>query len=115
MNRMTDKLTWIAMALVAVALVGVLTPVCTMPDCDDVSAGTCSDFIPACNDCPDSVVMKHTHDDAVVAPAAELDAPVAVATAVALPVPVAPSLNVSAPEATASPPPLDPLGVRLTV
>lgn len=115
MARWMDRVKLLAMALVAVALVGVLTPVCTMPNCDDVSAGTCSDFIPACDDCPDSVVMKHTHDDATGVSPVELDAPVVLATAVVVPVPMAPSPSFSAPEATASPPPVDPLGVRLTV
>jgi hypothetical protein len=115
MNRVTDKMTWIAMALVAIALVGVIIPVCAMPTCDDTSAGTCSDFIPACDDCPDTVLMKHTHDDAVGVSTVEIDAPVALAAIVALPEPMASPTRVAAPEVTTSPPPLDPLGVRLTV
>lgn len=105
----------IAMVLVAVALVGVATPVCAMPACDNTSAGTCSEFIPACDECPDSIVMKHTHDDAMGVMAVRVDTPVVLATAPALPILVAQSPCLAGPVATASPPPLDPLGVRLTV
>jgi len=38
---------------VAAVLVSAATPVCAMPDCGDVAAGTCSDFMPACDDCPE--------------------------------------------------------------
>ena len=115
MNRATDKMAWIAMALVAVAVLGVVTPVCAMPDCDDIAADTCSDFMPACDDCPDQIVMKHTHDDAVGVSTVEIDSPVALAAVITLPEPIAPSTHVTVPEVTTSPPPLDPLGVRLTV
>ncbi len=115
MNRMTDKMTWIAMALVAVALVGVITPVCAMPTCDNSAAGPCSDFIPACDECPTAVVMKHTHDDAVGVSASTIPAPVALAAVIALPEPIVSSTYLAVPEVTTSPPPLDPLGVRLTV
>lgn len=116
MTRRFHIVQLIAMALVAVAVLGVVTPVCAMPGCDDAAAGTCSDFTPACDDCPDQIVMKHSHDDATEAGSVAIDAPVALAAVVALPEPMAPSIHVVAPEVTTSPPPpLDPLGVRLTV
>jgi hypothetical protein len=101
--------------LVAIALLGIATPLCTMPDCDDLSAGTCSDFKPACDQCPDSVVMKHTHDDAIRVAAPGIDEPVALALAEAVPALAIAVPSFQAPEVTASPPPSDPLGVRLTV
>ena len=110
-----DRLSWLAAALVAVVLVGVLTPLCTMPECDDVAAGTCSDFQPACDQCPDSVVMKHTHDDAVRSASLELDELVAVAQLAPVAEPVITVRFLPVPDVTASPPPLDPLGVRLSV
>ncbi|MBN2248320.1 MAG: hypothetical protein JW733_06435 [Coriobacteriia bacterium] len=105
----------LAMALAAFAVVSVVTPVCAMPECGDVATGTCSDFMPACDDCPDTIVMKHTHDDATKGQGHSLESPVAVAFVLpaAYVVPVQPLPEV--PDATASPPPLDPLGVRLTV
>ena len=105
----------LAMALVVVALVSVVTPVCAMPDCGDVAVGTCTDFMPACDDCPDTIVMKHTHDDAKTAQSHSIEAPMAVAlvTPVAYILPARPV--VALPDVTASPPPLDPLGVRLIV
>jgi hypothetical protein len=115
MTRSIDRVKLIAMVLVAVALIGVATPVCAMPTCDNTSAGTCSEFIPACDKCPTSVVMKHTHDDAVAIATLQIDAPVMLAAASALPVLVEQSPCIAGPVATASPPPLDPLGVRLTV
>ncbi|MDO8848752.1 MAG: hypothetical protein Q7W51_10250 [Coriobacteriia bacterium] len=116
MTRRLDIMKVLAMALVAVALLGIATPLCTMPDCDDLSAGTCSDFKPACDECPDSdVVMKHTHDDAIRVAAHEIDAPVALAASEVVPAPTIVLPAFAAPEVTASPPPLDPLGVRLTV
>lgn len=116
MARWTDRVKLLAMVLVAVALISVATPVCAMPTCDNTSAGTCSDYIPACDRCPDVVVMKHTHDDAVGVSAVQLDAPVALAALVALPEPLFTFASFAAPEVTTSPPPpLDPLGVRLTV
>jgi hypothetical protein len=115
MTRVSDRVKLIAMVLVAVALLGVATPVCAMPACDDTSAGTCSEFIPACDECPTSIVMKHTHDDAVGVAAVQVDAPVVLANTPVLPLPVVQSPCLAGPVATASPPPLDPLGVRLTV
>lgn len=115
MARTLDIAKMLAMALVAVTLVGVLTPLCTMPDCDDTSASTCSDFLPACDDCPDAVVMKHVHDDAVSVSAPVLAQPAVIATTLALAEPSALSPSFAVPDETASPPPLDPLGVRLTV
>jgi len=115
MTRRLDIVRLIAMALVAVAVLGVVTPVCAMPDCDDVSAGTCSDFAPACDDCPDQVLMKHTHDDAVGSASHPVEPPAAIVAAETLPEPAIIAAAFAAPEATASPPPLDPLGVRLSV
>lgn len=115
MTRRLDIVRLIAMALVAVAVLGVVTPVCAMPDCDDVSAGTCSDFAPACDDCPDQVIMKHTHDDAVGSVSPSVEPPAAIAAADVPPQPALVAAAFAAPEATASPPPLDPLGVRLSV
>jgi hypothetical protein len=115
MTRRFDTVRLLAMALVAVVLVGVVTPVCAMPDCDDTSAGTCSDFLPACDDCPDVPVMKHTPDDATSPVALDLSDPAVVATVLPAAAPVLLSLAVTVPATTASPPPLDPLGVRLTV
>lgn len=105
----------LAMALVALALVSVVTPVCAMPECGDVATGTCTDFLPACDDCPDTIVMKHTHDDATTVQSHALEslAVVAYVAPVADVLPVQPF--VALPDVTASPPPLDPLGVRLTV
>lgn len=105
----------LAMALVAVAVVSVVTPVCAMPDCGDVTTGTCQDFLPACDDCPEAVMMKHTPDDAVTAQPTPLETPtfLAYVTPVTAPVPV--SRHITVPDVTSSPPPLDPLGVRLTI
>jgi len=115
MIRMPDKVKMLAMVLITVALLGVTTPVCAMPACDDTATGSCSDFIPACDDCPDTVVMKHTHDDAIAAPAPAPTASAVVADLLAV-ADVAPiGRPLATPTATASPPPLDPLGVRLTV
>lgn len=112
---MTLMMRLLAMALVAVALASVATPVCAMPECGDVDAGTCSDFLPACDDCPESMVMKHTPDDAMARHTHSLTPPVAMAlvTPVAVVLPAQPALAL--PEATASPPPLEPLGVRLSI
>ena len=115
MTRWLDMTKLIAMALVAVAVLGVVTPACAMPDCNDISAGTCSDFAPACDDCPDQVVMKHTHDEALSTTALATEPPATCVTAEATPTPAILEVAFTAPEATASPPPLDPLGVRLTV
>ncbi len=105
----------LAMALAAFAVVGVVTPVCAMPDCGDVTTGTCSDFMPACDDCPDSIVMKHTHDDATTVQGHVFESPAALAYVVPV-APVVPQAPLPAqPEATSAPPPLDPLGVRLTI
>lgn len=115
MTRWLDMTKLVAMALVAVALLGVVTPVCAMPDCNDISAGTCSDFAPACDDCPDQVVMKHTHDAALTTSALATEPPATCAVVDVPPTPMIFSIFCTAPEATASPPPLDPLGVRLTI
>lgn len=115
MARWLDTTKLIAMALVAIALLGAVTPACAMPDCDDISAGTCSDFKPACDDCPDQVVMKHTHDEALTTSALATEPPATCAVVDAPPNPAVFWIAFTAPEATASPPPLDPLGVRLTI
>lgn len=115
MTRWFDMTKLIAMALVAVAVLGVVTPACAMPDCNDISAGTCSDFAPACDGCPEQVVMKHTHDEALSTSALATEPPATFATVDVLPAPAVLTTAHVAPEATASPPPLDPLGVRLTV
>ena len=96
-------------------MVGILTPLCQMPDCDSVEVSSCSDFKPACGDCPEAVVMKHLPDDAVTssAPALGQLAVLAHLETPAEAIIVEPVAAV--PEATAAPPPLDPLGVRLTV
>lgn len=115
MSRRLDMVRIIAAALVAVAVLGVVTPVCAMPECSQTSAGTCSDFVPACDDCPSQVVMKHTHDDAVGTDHIAVEPPAASVAFVALPGPAVVALVFATPDLTASPPPLDPLGVRLTV
>ncbi|MHB1018359.1 MAG: hypothetical protein ACYC2X_10815 [Coriobacteriia bacterium] len=115
MRRTTLITRLLAMALVAVALVSVVTPVCAMPECGDVATGTCTDFLPACDDCPDTIVMKHTHDDATAGQAYSIEAPVAVAFVAPIADVVPAQPFVAEPDVTASPPPLDPLGVRLTV
>ena len=115
MTRKTDIARMLAMALVAVALLGIVTPVCAMPDCGDVATSTCTDFMPACDDCPDSIVMKHTHDDATRVQTHTLESPTVVAHIEPLPDVALVSQFLAVPDATASPPPLDPLGVRLTV
>lgn len=105
----------LAMALVAVALVGAVTPVCAMPDCGDVVTGTCTDFPPACDDCPEPVMMKHTPDDAMTAQPTALGTPTFLAYVTPIAAPVPASWHVGVPDVTSSPPPLDPLGVRLTI
>lgn len=111
-GRQTHAL--LAMALVAVVLAAVLTPLCTMTDCQQTAVGTCSDYQPACPDCPRQVAMKHTHDDALQA-AAPAHFEFAALGTVASYQPPAVIHVVNAPDVTASPPPLDPLGVRLTL
>lgn len=109
-------------ALMAVTLVGVLTPVCEMPECDTLAAvGMCGesslpgDFKLACDDCGESIVMKHSHDDATSAQSVVLpDLAVAALVPDSTVRPVV-TANALVPEATASPPPLDPLGVRLLI
>jgi hypothetical protein len=114
MTRTADIARLIALVLVVVATVGVATPVCAMPGCADTGTGVCSDFVPACDGCPKTVVMKHTHDEAVTNIVA-VEPPVAVAELPEAPVPQLPSVALVMPEPTASPPPLEPLGVRLTI
>lgn len=106
----------VALAMALVAVLGIAVPVCTMPDCDAASLSACSDVAPACDGCGDeTVVMKHLPDEAV--PVAAI-APVLFAAALPMPPDPAPALvayTVPVPEATAAPPPLDPLGVRLSI
>lgn len=106
---------WLTMALVAIVLAGVMTPLCPMPACSETGAVACSDFKPACDQCPDAVVMKHDSGDAVATSPVNLDSVALLGTVPqdAAPAPVA--LAFTLPEVTASPPPLDPLGVRLIV
>jgi len=115
MKGPVHRFAWVAAVLIAAVLLGELTPLCGMPECDDTSVSTCSDFTAACGECPETVVMKHSHDDALTstAPAPGDVAGLACVRPTAEPVIVARALD--APDATASPPPLDPLGVRLTI
>jgi hypothetical protein len=103
------------MALVFAVGSALLVPLCTMPACDDTGAAACADFQPVCDDCPPNVVMKHDHGDAVSvhapAPVNLVATPVVTATEPVVPVVFA----LAGPIPTASPPPLDPLGVRLLV
>lgn len=111
-----DRLSWLAAVLVAAVFLAMLTPVCTMPSCDDTTAaGSCSDFEPACEQCPETLVMKHAPDDAVSSHAQVYNPPVVVAALTDSVEPAAVTRALDAPDATAPPPPLDPLGVRLTV
>ena len=107
--------TMLVAGLIAALLFSVSTPLCLMPECTDVAVGSCSDFQPACDDCPEAAVMKHTPDDALVIAAPSLGELTAIAVLRTAPEPVVVSVTLAAPAATASPPPLDPLGVRLTV
>lgn len=115
MTGTTNITRLIALALVAAVGAALLVPLCTMPACDDTGAVACADFQPACDDCPPSVVMTHQRSDAVPG---SVPAPVEL---VALPLvaAVTPTAPVEfahvEPVPTASPPPLDPLGVRLLV
>ena len=105
----------IAIGLVAAALLGVATPACAMPDCVDVSAGDCSESAPVCDECPGTIIMKHGSDDAVSVTAIAAEPPADSVAAVA-PIASASCPGVPwIPEATGAPPPLDPLGVRLTL
>jgi uncharacterized protein involved in copper resistance len=115
MTGMTRIGRLLATALAALVLVSLLTPVCAMPDCDQTATATCSDFQPACEKCPTQVVMKHSHDDAVrKAPQAFGDT-AHLAMLELRHAPLVIELADEAPEPTVSPPPLDPLGVRLTI
>ncbi|MBF4509647.1 MAG: hypothetical protein ISP10_04090 [Aeromicrobium sp.] len=104
-------------AIVVIALAGIVTPVCAMPECDATSLSACSSVAPACGECDDStVVMKHQPDEALSADAVRTAD--TVATPAVVPAQAActvVSLAVIEPAITASPPPRDPLGVRLTI
>lgn len=105
----------LAAVLVAVVLVGILTPLCTMLTCEQTAAQVCSDFKPACDKCPNPVVMKHASNDAVATAAPVFDQVAVVAQLMPPAEPLPAALARAVPDVTASPPPLDPLGVRLTV
>lgn len=109
------SVTLLTVGLIAALLFSVTTPLCRMPECTDTLVGSCSDFQPACDDCPKAVVMKHTSDDAVIPAPASVGQLVAVAQLDIAPVQLVVSALPDLPDVTASPPPLDPLGVRLTV
>lgn len=116
MNRSRHSVKMIAGALVAVVLVALLVPLCLMSECANATTAACSDFKPACDDCPPRMVMKHTRDEASGTTALALPAPVMVATVAALASPDVSAVALALPEVTSSPPPpLDPLGVRLTI
>jgi hypothetical protein len=121
MARRHDIARLFVVALMAVTLVGVLTPVCEMPECDTFTVGVCNegdlpgDFKSACDDCGESIVMKHSHDDATRAQGVVLPDLAVAALAPDSAVRPVVTAQAMAPEATASPPPLDPLGVRLLV
>lgn len=106
----------VALVTVFIALLGFAVPVCAMPECEAATLSTCSDVAPACADCGDeTIVMKHTPDEAT---ASVPLAPVVFVGALACAPETTPALvamTVFEPSATASPPPLDPLGVRLTI
>ena len=116
---MTQRVNIVAissLALAVVVLAGILTPVCTMPECDAAALSACSSSQPACDDCDDSsAVMKHSPDQATTADGAPVPSPIAGAAVPALPVLAPARLACAEPAVTASPPPLDPLGVRLTI
>lgn len=100
--------------MIAVVLLGLMTPVCAMAACKGMTSCACSDFKPTCGDCPSQTIMKHTQDDAVCAtPTCAAHLGVVGQTVVS----AVPTVDraLEAPRATASPPPLEPLGVRLTI
>lgn len=113
--RRLERLDWLAATLVVAVFAALLVPLCTMPACEDTTAGSCSDFQPACGDCPETVVMKHTPDDAVASAAPTFGELALIAQLDLSAEPVAVEPVAAVPDATAAPPPLDPLGVRLTV
>lgn len=115
MTRGANMVASIATVLIAVVISAVLIPVCTMPGCEDTGAASCSNFASACDQCPAPVVMKHSHDDATSPVAFALAEPAIVAAVFDAAEPALLSPAPIAPRPTASPPPLDPLGVRLTV
>lgn len=115
MARSRHSTALLVAGLITALLFSVSTPLCLMPECTDVAVGSCSDFKPACDDCPEAAVMKHTPDDAVVMAAPTLGELTAIAVFQTAPEPVIVSVTLAAPAITASPPPLDPLGVRLTI
>jgi len=60
-------------------------------------------------------MMKHTPDDAMTAQPTALGTPTFLAYVTPVAAPVQASSHVGIPDVTSSPPPLDPLGVRLTI
>jgi len=115
--RLADRVRWIAVATLLVMLASVAVPLCAMPECTPTSlAAACSDFKPACSDCgPGPLIMKHSRDEAASAAAPAAASPVALEPAVIVPEPILVAFTVAEPAPTGAPPPLDPLGVRLTV
>lgn len=106
---------WVAAILVAAVLAAFLTPLCTMPSCDSKGGTSCSGAEATCDRCPKGLTMKHAQVEA--SPAAV--SPLAPCAVLAL-VPERPHILIAfhplaPPAATASPPPIDPLGVRLSV
>ncbi len=115
MTRIADITRVLAGALAALVLVGILTPACAMPDCDETGTSICADYKPVCGDCPDTVVMKHAPDDGALAAAPWAESP-GVTGALSVPGAVAVAdRSRPLPETRAAPPPIDPLGVRLTI
>jgi len=114
----------ISIALLTLAFVSIVTPVCAMPGCDTPGPHACGAsggrYAHACGDggagCAETtVVMKHAPDDAIaptVSPAPSVDALLSAEAAPAL---VLSERALAAPEQTAASPPRDPLGVRLTI
>jgi hypothetical protein len=115
MSAILHRGTWVAAALVAAVVVAALIPLCAMPDCTRASSVSCGSSGHGCSGCGQTVVMKHEGGGALTARSVQVDVPVAVG-AVAVPNPYA-IVEVAplAPVPTASPPPQDPLGVRLIV
>lgn len=115
MTRKQDIWRAVAVTLAVVVIAAALVPLCTMRDCRETSAAPCSDFKPACDNCPQPVMMKHAQDDAAGAVTFDPVQPAPATDVVAAIDPVVLDRASALPAPTPSPPPLDPLGVRLTV
>ncbi len=106
----------IAFVTLFVALLGFAVPVCTMPACEAASLSACSDVAPACGDCDDeTVVMKHMPDEATTPAPLAPSVFAGAITRTSEPSPALVAFSVPEPDATGAPPPLDPLGVRLSI